>query len=233
MKKLLHCFMFFALVLSGCSSFYTANSLNVPLLKKYNESSINSNVGLNGLDIQGATAVDHHLSIMGNISMSTSGKDSLKGRHHQHLMAEVALGHFGYLTKKTVYEVYVGYGRGYLQSYNQLDFIGNYNTLTRGQFNRYFIQGNFGKKVDALEFGGAIKTSFLNVFEIKAQEKTFQQAINSVFVEPAVIARYDWNQFKLTGQLGYSHDLTGNFNLSHQHLIFNLGIMYKLKKNYY
>jgi len=233
MKKLIGYIFPVIVLFSSCSSFYTSNSHNIPLIKAYNESTINANAGLNGLDIQGATAIDHHLSIMGNFSYSTSGRDSAAGNHHQHLMGELAIGHFGHLTMETTYEIFAGYGLGYYQAYNQFDFFGPYNTLARGQFNRYFLQGNFGRKIDNIEFGGALKTSYFNMFEIKSQDVTIRESYNSIFLEPAVFARFDLQKLQLTTQLGYSYDVSNNFQLSQQSLIFSVGVMYKIKRYYY
>ncbi|MFW5761118.1 MAG: hypothetical protein ACOCXH_09080 [Cyclobacteriaceae bacterium] len=233
MKKQLLYFFPGILLFCSCSSFYTSNSINVPLIKAYNESTLNANIGMNGLDIQGASAIDHNLSIMGNFSVSSNSRDSIAGRHHEHLVGELAIGHFGHLTMETTYEVYAGFGRGYLQAYNQFDFFGPQNTLARGQFTRYFLQGNVGRKIDKIEFGGALKTSYFNMFEVKSQDVTIRQTFNSIFLEPVVFARFDLQNVQVTTQLGYSYDVANNFQLSQQNLILNVGIMYKIKRYYY
>lgn len=204
----------------------------MPLIKKFNESTVSANVGLNGLDVQGATAIDSHISIMGNASFSTNRKDSVAANHHQHMMAEIGVGHFGHLTLESSYEIFAGYGRGYYQAYDYLDVFGPNLTLIRGQFNRYFLQGNFGQTFGDIEIGGALKSSYFNIFEVKSQDRTVKQAYNSIYLEPAVFIRFAFQHIQITSQFVFSHDIGSRFQLTQQRLLFSFGVIYKFRRKY-
>lgn len=228
MKYLKLYFLVLAALLSGCSSFYQSNSLNVPFINRDGQSTLGLQLGTNGIDVQAATAVDYKFSLMGNVSYSDNATDSIAG-HHSHLLVEGAIGMFGYLTTKTIYEVYAGYGRGFQQSYTRKLHPDKNYLLVKGEFNRYFLQFNTGKIRNKLEYGGSVRASLVDVFQLKSENLVRSESFLGVFLEPAMVLRYNVSNLKLTTQLGFSYDVTDNFLLSNQPIIFNLGLMYKFR----
>ena len=174
--------------LSSCT--YYTHLVDVPLIHKKNDIRINA----------GAT---FKKSLSASIAYGLTDKFAMQffASGINGLYFQGSTGYYKNLNNNKVFELYGGFGYGYMNS-------GDDPFYTSGKFQQYFAQLNFGKincNVANADFGIGIKTGLLhsyasyNKYSFKSWEKYTD---NQILLEPLAFLRLGSETFKFNFKVG-------------------------------
>lgn len=209
--------VFFLLILilfQQCTHYYYApNSVNVPLFQEKGETKISIKTGGSdevGLDeIQFAYSVTDHIGLMVNRTKAFDANDVDWATGYY---LEGAIGYFTSLSKRTIFEIYGGFG--------DCDTKHHYSDskISYVEFDKYFIQPSVGFR--SKYFDIALSTRFCTLYFdhlkysenlILEERKHLDYIRNNRFsylLEPAITLNFGWPNYKLTFQVVNSHNLS-------------------------
>ena len=186
MKLLLNvliCCVFLAAL--GCSPvYYQPNLMNMPNFRKKGEVYLATNLGGNGGDAQVAYSFSDHFMVQGNymegvykdstrtITLKPKSSINIKGN-----LGEFALGYFTMLSPNETFCFLGGYGRG------KIDNDWGIEGSSSANFNKLFIQSNYGLRYDYFEIVTSLKLANLTYYN---QEQSFK---NQTFIDQFDVIR--------------------------------------------
>jgi len=197
-----------------CTHYYYApNTVNVPLFQEKGGTKISIITGGSddiGLDeVQFAHSVTDHIGFMVNRTKAFDAYENDWGRGYY---LEGAIGYFTPLSRRTVFEIYGGYG--------DCDTKHQYQStqIAHTEFDKYFIQPSIGFR--SKYFDIALSTRFCTLYfdHLKYREdlilderKHLDYIRNNRFsylLEPAITINFGLPNYKLTFQVVNSHNLS-------------------------
>lgn len=205
-------------VLYSCSPTYVANTTNIPLLSGAGEFKANVITGTNDIEPQLALAVTNHFALMTNGSFSFADQHSNSPKRN---FLEGAIGYYNSPGTHQVFEIYGGYGEGFVSN--------NYNLSQSSDrfdanYRRFFIQPNMGYRSRFLEGGLSLRFSYLDISKTMTDKIVSTQ---NFYFEPTGTIKCGFENFKFTFQLGLSKLIGAvDENFDHHPFIFGVGIQF-------
>ncbi len=221
-------------IFSGCvSSYYMPNAQNVPLHSEKDQASFNASLGTSfevaSLDVQGSYAFEDNFALMVNGQFASSGDQNIEGENSgKGNIVELGLGFYEPLSKKFIFETYVGGGGG--------SAINRYDNSARSRvgIRKIFIQPQIGFKTKNFDFAFTNRLNWISynnadVIGMLPGDETaaFNYILNSrstFVVEPGFTMRIGSDPIKLQVQLVISNPNANGFDLNQEYFILSAGI---------
>ena len=222
------------LLFQQCTHYYYApNKVNMPLFREKGETKIS--IGTGGTDevgmdeVQFAYSITDHIGIMANLAKGFDAYDYDWGGGYYH---EGGIGYFSPMTRRSIFEVYGGFGDGNTKHHY------NDSKIAHVEFDKYFLQPSFGFRWKYFEIAVGTRICALYFDHVKQHEELIpdeQKHIDyirnnrlSYLVEPAIGFNLGFQRFKLTFQVVNSHNLTRP-KLQMEEENINFGIQFYFK----
>ncbi len=212
-----------------CTHYYYApNAHSVPLFEEKNELKMQlSRSGgeeFEGFDFSMAYAFSDNVAFMTNGFIASGGSNNNWGRGR---FLEMGFGYFNTTPDGIIYELYSGFGTGFVKSKYDIQKTSLVN------FNRFFIQPNIGYKIGFFELAMSTRLCLLNFYNIDYSATLsdvhleeldhLSQNRLSALAEPALTFRFGTEPVMLHFQLVHSQNLTSP-TLKQETINFNLGL---------
>lgn len=233
---LLFAALFFALILSSCSSIYMPGVPNTPMLTTKGEFAGGAHISLRGnINLNSAYAVTDNLAAMVNFG---SVNNERRKKDIKHTYYEIAGGYFKTFgpNDNRILEFYAGMGTASSQrSFREFDsndiLIGS--ELQSADYNKMFVQANYSSKtisnlrllgVDfGLNYGTAWRLSFASTSNFKINGVPHVNEDN-IFIEPVFFTRMVLTeQFQLQYTSGSNFGLKSRKFLNAGYSVFSIG----------
>jgi hypothetical protein len=224
-------FITFIIFLGACKPLYRPNTVNVPMLKEKNDVTFGTYLGTNGADVQAAYAITNNIGVMANASIINS-YNATNGTQREHRFAEGGIGYFKPINKEAVFDIYAGAGNGY--AYNSGNFIFNYYSFNRVNYNRFFIQPSVALVSNYFDLAASARFTYVDFYDYRSGNTSTTQnmeRVSSIFMEPAITLRGGYKNVKMFGQLGFAIPTT-SFAFEAQPVMFSLGLNLTLSKRF-
>ncbi len=189
--------------LASCASVYVPNAVNVPMLEKAGDVQLGGHTGINGFDIQASAAITDNFALMANGAFINETSDTANYRKRR--FGEVGLGYFLPFHESGRFELYAGYGIGKTSAMDTYEFFGTNVYYIEGNYSRFFIQPSIGTETKVLDFGIALRMSYVVIDNLKDREGdniTYNEG--SWYYEPVIFFRVGGPPVKLSFQWGFS-----------------------------
>jgi hypothetical protein len=236
MIRIIFCAATLLLLLSQCSPVYVPNTRNAPLFAKGGEFQGAMQFGTAGIDLQGAVSVTNNIALMGNYSYGNRNTDTLNNdsdldNYHKHKFYEGAIGYYKN-DNQFCFEVFLGYGRGEGTAYGSYSiFSSNEDEITKGKYNRIFLQPSFGLNKKVVHVAFSPRFSWVDFTEFSNTSSPVKIDFEpKLFIEPAVTAKFNFldNRFFGTIQAGISTTLAENIVFDYEHFNISTGLGIRL-----
>ena len=178
------------LVFSSCQTTYIPQMPTMPLLSQDGEVQVGTSIGNNGFNAHAVWAPVEHLAFMGAASTFTVS-DSVFEPDFRRSFAELGLGYWTRLNKYLRLETFAGMGWGVTGEFPRRDI-----------FRRYFFQPNFGASTRFYDFGFSPRISMVRFVKCEGCPTPVTEAQQSVFIEPIIMGRVGYEEFKFQFQVG-------------------------------
>lgn len=202
--------MLFTLLLSSCAPVYLPNQLQTPLLRDKGEATASISIGTSTFDIQTAYSPIKHLDILVDFTVA-------KGESHEHAQFQGGLGYYKTFNDAFHLEFLAGGGGGYSTTIT----LGTFGKFNEGTYSRFYLQPNVFFVSEHFDFGLATRASFVH----------FNNFGRGTYVEPTLVGRFGFEYLKFQVQAGLSFQTNDNATLDYNPIIFNLGLVYTLRKH--
>ena len=219
MLKKLVLFIGLAFLFSSCVTLYTPTAINAPLLSEQGQLNASlSGLGPNGTDLQASYAVTNNLGLMFNYAHITSSRSdeiydnfgNYVNANFKHTENVVEFG-AGYFTKFNFtpkdnggrFEVYGAFGTGsVIDNDGGQDSSSNYPKSTLN-YTKFYLQPAIGYAMGNVEIAFATRVESVQFHNLVSQVPEFNgQNVSFVAVEPVLIVRAGFPNFKFTTQTG-------------------------------
>lgn len=187
---------------SACASVYVPNAVNVPMLEKAADVQLGAHTGINGFDLQVSAAITDNIAIMANGALLSETSDSTDYRKRK--FGEIGLGYFTNFREIGRFEVFAGYGVGRTYSRDYFTFPGITTNYLEGSYSRIFVQPSVGIETKVIDFGLAMRVSFVSIYSVKGKEIDINYDENTTYYEPVLFVRIGAPPVKLSLQWGFS-----------------------------
>ena len=203
-----HVILLFASLLTSCQAVYLPNIRNSPLFSKKGEVQGVAAVGINGLDIQAATAVTNHIAVLASYAYLDRAVTFLPYESHAWYY-EGGLGYYKNFNK-TCLEIFAGYGTGQGNSQTRDPGPGLGTSQmpsgpVAGTYNKIFLQPSFGFKQRMFQFVFTFRLSSVNFTRFIYIDKPLTPSW-VLYIEPALTGKMNfWNNHAFCFiQLGFN-----------------------------
>ncbi len=219
-------FLFFV---HNCTHYYYApNAHNIPLFEEKNELTMQVSRSrgkeFESFDLSMAYAFSERFAVITNGFIASDGNDNEWGRGK---FVEMGLGYFNTAPEGVIYELYSGFGAGFVKN--------NYESQKTSlvNYNRFFIQPNLGYRIGFFEMSMSTRFCLLNLYNIDYPASLSDVNLEdlthlshnrvSLLAEPALTFRLGVEPINLQLQLIHSQNLTCP-NLKQETINLNLGL---------
>ncbi len=221
----------FLFLISGmflsCSPEYIPNMVNSPLLSNKGEFQANAATGTSNLDVQLAYAITDNIGIIANSSFADQTEDSTDN-FHKHMILEGGIGYYDKIGKIGRYELYGGYGSGWIEG-RYRDIFG-FDDISKARFNRFFLQPGIGIATGI--YDGSFSSRFALV-QMNPEGTNFKSGDYQAFMEPVFTSKIGYKYLKFVFQFGFSVPLgEKELTFDYQPLIMNFGVNLNLGRLY-
>jgi|GEM_PF-2242676 len=237
MRKTSHpiSFLLSMVFLTGCDSslLYLSNNVPIPLIKKQRETQFAGHYGTNGVNFQVVTSpVDNFaIAIAGTNLEQKQQSFSDKPEYHDiltHKYLEGELGYYFNATEEYSYEFFGGYGKGSGTDVNYSQgFLGSSvnESNSGGKYEKYFVQGNFGKQSEFYISGFGLRVSYIRFSELYHYYNQSPKSVNKnegLFVEPTLFAKVGPKYLKIELQVIFPYPMK-DVDFDYKGTIISLG----------
>lgn len=183
-------------VFPACAPVYMRPAANAPFFQGGGEAQASGQLGMNGVDVQGAYAITDHIGVLAASSFSNGNK-------HSHAYGEAGAGYYVPLADVVSLEVFAGGGAGSSQGNSQLH-IGETETeiQARGSYALGFVQADLGLATEAVDLGLTTRGSYLRYWFTHLDGQAVSAHEDQLFIEPTAVARVGWRYVKVGIQAG-------------------------------
>jgi len=163
MKHWLMLVLLGALVSSCGVNTYVNNVVNVPLMNMEDEFKASGYLGLDHIELQAAYPVTQRMAIMHNLyfGFGTKGLNLVEQYLGKRAYGDLGIGYYGGLKENDIFEVYGGYGFGYLDfdySYGWEDI--EYKVSSK--YHKVFLQTNLGICKERFKAALSLRANYVN-----------------------------------------------------------------------
>lgn len=218
------------IIFQSCAPVYLPNTRQTPMFDEPGEIQLSGYHGTNGFDIQAAASVVDHFAVMGNAAFAArDSEDSTDYRKHH--FYEFGLGYYDTFGEKGRFEFYGGYGGGKTEAQDSYFFVNNNEIVAKGEFNRFFLQGNLGLQTDVFEGAFSYRVAWLNYYkfeEVRTGSTLYDNNVKEVFLEPAITLKVGGEKVKFVSQFGVSFPYDDHSSIDYEPFSLSIGIIGKI-----
>lgn len=204
------------------------------MFNEKNEAVINSSLGLNGYNFQGAYSVSNNLAVLSNFRFYSDSSFGYRGQtFNKSYLGELGVGYFNAIDDYFKIELITGTGFDY-NLIHQKVVPSSWERSVISRKISFFIQPSFGIRAKNIESIWSLRNYHIGYF-------LWDNKLNYVgFVEPAYTLRVGFKKFKLFSQVGFCvpynlgkaevlDDITYLNFYSNQYFNLTIGLNYRFR----
>jgi len=211
----------------SCAAVYVPNVAHTEFYEGAGDISVSGFSGSTGFDGQLSCAVTDNIYIYG--AAAFLNEDSTLENNDdflEHSYQEGAIGYYHIMGSSGRYTMHMGYGQGEAEAVDNYVFFGDRNIKATGKYRKYFFQSCLGMSNNVVDFGGAIRYSYVDFYEFKSASETREHIYNH-FIEPTFFVRLGYKYIKSHFQYSLAFGLRNNSPFDYRVNRISLGLTFR------